>query len=602
MIQKPLIFLCIDLFCGAGGITTGMENAMHLDKKCAEVVACINHDPFAIESHALNHGNVVHFREDIRNMDISKLVQVVLERRCYWESLGYQVKIILHASLECTNFSNAKGGKPRDADSRSLAEHMDKYIIALNPDYFTIENVRELRAWGPLDANGKPISRDKGKTYTKWVKSIKKLGYHFDHRILNAADYGEHTSRKRFFGIFAKKGNTIIFPLPTHSKKGDTLPKWKPVKNVLDFDDEGASIFYRQKPLVEKTLARVYAGLIKYVACGKEAFLSTYYSGDDALRNHSLDEPCGVVPTENRHALVSAKFITKYYSGLPEGKISGMEEPCGTLTTSDRMALVQPDFLMQDNSGEPDSKICDINAPSRTITCSGGKLKLIQPKYLTKHYSCGENISSMEEPCGAVTTKDRFSVVSPQWMDMQYSTGQKDKSIDEPAGSVTTKPKHRLISYKPFLMDTAFSNTTNSIDEPAPVITASRHHRYIINPQWGGNGGDIEKPCCTVIARMDKAPLYLVTTATGELAIQIEETDSDMTIKIKEFMALYGIIDIKMRMLKIPELLKIQGFPDGYKLVGTSTKQKWMIGNAQPPLVMTRWVESLYNTNLNTHI
>ena len=53
-----------------------------------------------------------------------------------------------------------------------------------------------------------------------------------------------------------------------------------------------------------------------------------------------------------------------------------------------------------------------------------------------------------------------------------------------------------------------------------------------------------------------------------------------MTKRIKEFMALYGIIDIKMRMLKIPELKKIMGFPEDYVLVGTQAEQKKFIGNA----------------------
>lgn len=55
---------------------------------------------------------------------------------------------------------------------------------------------------------------------------------------------------------------------------------------------------------------------------------------------------------------------------------------------------------------------------------------------------------------------------------------------------------------------------------------------------------------------------------------------SPMTVKIKEFMALYGIVDIKMRMLRIPELKKIMGFPEDYVLIGTQADQKKFIGNA----------------------
>lgn len=129
-------------------------------------------------------------------------------------------KVVLWASLECTNFSRAKGGQPRDADSRTLAEHLFRYIEALTPDYIQIENVEEFMSWGDLDENGKPISRDKGRLYTNWVDNVKAYGYKFDHRILNAADYGAYTSRKRFFGIFAKPYLPIVWPKPTHSKTG----------------------------------------------------------------------------------------------------------------------------------------------------------------------------------------------------------------------------------------------------------------------------------------------------------------------------------------------------------------------------------------------
>ena len=61
--------------------------------------------------------------------------------------------------------------------------------------------------------------------------------------------------------------------------------------------------------------------------------------------------------------------------------------------------------------------------------------------------------------------------------------------------------------------------------------------------------------------------------------------------KIRLFMAIHGIIDIKMRMLKIPELLLIQGFPANYILKGTQTEQKKYIGNAVVSLVPKAMIE-----------
>lgn len=66
----------------------------------------------------------------------------------------------------------------------------------------------------------------------------------------------------------------------------------------------------------------------------------------------------------------------------------------------------------------------------------------------------------------------------------------------------------------------------------------------------------------------------------NKINIEITADDSPAMAKIKRFMALYCIIDIKMRMLRIPELKRIMGFPSDYVLVGTQADQKKFIGNA----------------------
>src|SRR5690606_7850771 len=146
----------IDLFCGAGGTSTGI----HFTNVYAKVIACVNHDAVAIESHRENHPDCHHFTEDIRDFNVVLELKKIVEELRQKES---DCIINIWASLECTNYSKAKGGLPRDADSRTLAEHLYMYIDELNPEYLFIENVREFMAWGPLDKNGKPLSRDKGK-------------------------------------------------------------------------------------------------------------------------------------------------------------------------------------------------------------------------------------------------------------------------------------------------------------------------------------------------------------------------------------------------------------------------------------------------------
>ena len=507
--------LYIDLFCGAGGTSTGVNAARINGEKCADVIACVNHDANAIASHASNHPEALHFTEDIRTLELSPLVAHTAKKRAEYPDAF----VVLWASLECTNFSKAKGGQPRDADSRTLAEHLFRYIEAINPDYIQIENVEEFMSWGDMDENGKPLSMDRGRLYRRWVNNVKKYGYRFEYRILNSADYGAYTGRKRFFGIFAKKGLPIVFPEPTHSKEPqktlfNDLKRWKPVKDVLDLEDEGMSIFARKKALSEKTLERIYAGLVKFVAGGKDAFLVKWNSMNRKGIYHapSIDDPCPVVSTQNRLGVATVQFLSKQYSGHPESKNTSIEEPAGTITCIDHHAFV------------------------------------------SAYYGNGHN-HTIDEPAPTLTTKDRLSLITSQFLDMQYGNGT-PASIDVPANTVTTNPKFNLVTVKPC------------------------KSYYLMNPQFASAGGSIDRPCFTLIARMDKMPPYLVATETGDIAINVYDTDTPMTVKIKEFMALYGIVDIKMRMLNINELKRIMGFPDNYVLVGTQADQKKFIGNA----------------------
>ena len=380
--------------------------------------------------------------------------------------------------------------------------------------------------WGELDKNGKPISRHKGTSYIRWVKHVCDYGYTYDWHLLNAADFGAYTSRKRFFGQFARKGLPIAFPTQTHAKAtiafasqvvGNLFPSqyrpWKPVREVLDLTDEGSSIFTKKKPLCEKTLERIYAGLVKFVAGGKEqadTWILKYNStNQDGHHNPpGIDEPCPVVAVQNRLGLVKAQFLSKQFSGDPMSKNQSIDRPAGTVTTVDHHAFV------------------------------------------TAYYGNGYN-SSINDPAPTITTKDRLSIVNCQFIDNQYGHGT-PASIDTPAPTVVNNPKQSIVSAQ-----------------------------YLMNPySFKSDGGSIDKPCFTLIARMDKMPPYLVTTEQGELAIAITEKDTPMTRKIKQFMAAYGIIDIKMRMLKIIELKRIMGFPDSYILVGTQAEQKKYIGNA----------------------
>jgi len=537
--------LYIDLFCGAGGTSTGVENARYADEQCAKVIACVNHDANAIASHAANHPDALHFTEDIRTLELSGLVAHVEKMKMQYPD----AYVVLWASLECTNFSKAKGGQPRDADSRTLAEHLFRYIEAIDPDYIQIENVEEFMSWGDMDENGKPISKDKGRCYEKWKRNVRKYGYDFDWRILNAANYGAYTTRKRYFGIFAKRGLPIVFPEPTHCKDGKTdmmgrLEKWNAVKEVLDFTDEGDSIFCRKKPLAEKTLERIYAGLIKFVAGGKDAFIVKYNSmnRNGKYQPPSIDEPCPTVATQGRLALAKVSFLSKQYSGHPESKNISIEEPAGTITCKDHHAFVSAYYGNGNNYS--------VESPAPAILTKD-HLALVTPFFMN-YYSGGGQLGGVDEPCPAITTVPKQRIVTPVFIDQQFGASSA-ASIEKPLGAITTNPKYSLVTCK--------------------------GKSFLMNPQFASAGVSVDSPCFTLIARMDKKPPYFVNTEEG-IGICIKEGDSPMTVKIKQFMILYGLADIKMRMLRIDELKKIMGFPEDYILIGTQSDQKKFIGNA----------------------
>lgn len=556
MNNEPL-FLVVDLFCGFGGTTTGFTQATIGNYNIAKVIACVNHDPKAIKSHWLNHKDVKHFNEDIRTLDLTELVKTVN----YWRNKYPSAYLILWGSLECTNFSKAKGGQARDADSRTLADHLPRYIKALNPDYIQIENVVEFMSWGPLDKNGKPINRRNGQDWLRWRKEICTIGYRDEWKELNSANFGAYTSRNRLFGCFVKDGLPIIWPTPTHNKVkgkavkidmfGPSLKPWKAVKEVLNFDDEGESIFNRKKPLSDKTLERIYAGLLKFIANG------------------------------------DTSFISKYFSGKPEGKVISTSGPAGTITTADGQSLITTEYLIQTYAGR---SITTVDNPSNTITTRYHP-HLVQPKFMASYYGNGHNVSSVDSVCPTIPTKDKISLIQAEYfIDTHYKNTQ-NQSINQPAGTIMPTDKYRLVQCDHFIMPTSYDNKPKSIEEPCPTITANRKHHYIVNPSHGGHSTSTDVPCPIIIARQDKAPLYLVQAEKGSVAVAVFDCDSEIMIKIKQFMSAYGLVDIKMRMLRVIELLRIQGFSENYKMVGNQTDQKKFIGNSVVPHVVKAWCE-----------
>lgn len=404
--------------------------------------------------------------------------------------------------------------------------------------------------------HGKPISKKNGQDWIRWKEHINSFGYRDDWRQLNSADFGAFTSRNRLFGVFAKPGCQISWPKPTHAKKpskgsmfGD-LKKWKAVKEVLDFEDEGISIFNRKKALVDPSLERIDAGLVKYVAGGKDAFMVQYNSGVDRVTD--IDNPCNTIPTSNRLGLAQTSFIAKYYSGKPINHIKSVNEPADSITCIDHHSVVQlKPYLVNYNHS---SVTNDIDNPAPTLV-TRDKLAVVRPSFLAKYHGNGKNLISVEDPASTLSTKDRIAKIQPVWLDKTFTGVANIASIENPAGTIMPNDKHRLVQCDKVLIDT-------------------------------------ESEVIILHESVNKVALYHIQYRDYPFVfIPVHEEDTEVMISIKNFMALYGLADIKMRMLKVPELLKIQGFPSGYKLAGNQSDQKKFIGNSVVPHVVRAWTE-----------
>ena len=343
--------IIIDCFAGGGGASVGIEMALG-----RQVDIAINHDPRAIVMHKVNHPDTLHLTEDIFAVDLQKYTQ-------------NRHVALMWASPDCRSFSKAKGGQPRSKSVRMLPWAVYKHAKNILPDVIIMENVEEIQQWGPLDENGRPIREKEGEEYKKFIKAMCDLGYEFDSRELVAADYGAPTTRKRWYAIFRRDGNPIIWPTKTHEKASSSpVERWKSCGQYIDWSDLGKSIFGRSRPLAESTQKRLLAGIDKFIINSDNPYIVTDKRALDYMKAHS----------KVNHSLISfeddaraACFITKYYK---TGIGQSLAEPCHTITTS------------------------------------AGHFGLVSA-FLIKYYGTGGG-QGLNEPLATITTKDRFALVN----------------------------------------------------------------------------------------------------------------------------------------------------------------------------------------------
>ena len=423
----------VDLFCGAGGATTGLEMALR-DLGLAHRGIAINHWRVAVETMRANHADV-----DTRQMSVEEAVPAELVP-------GGEVDF-LWASPSCTHHSRAKGGKPRSNQLRAQPELVLTWLDQVFVRRFCVENVPEFTEWGPLSASGRPIERLRGSCFRAWIAALEARNYKVEWRILNCADYGDATTRRRFFLQAVRKGcGRIAWPEPTHAEDpvtdlwGRTPQRWRGVRECLDLSDLGTSIFNRDRPLSRNTLRRVAVGMKKYNGMG---FLMDMLGldGDDDSRVRPLEEPMPAQHAGGNRCAVVRPFIVRANRGcfaesvdrplssqqahtvhhalcqpviidhFQNGEAKSLNEPIGTQTTHDRYSVVTPLIL-----GQQGGAACrPIDEPCPTIATAGA-IRVATPIILDMSRPAGNDsghIRSADEPMRTVTTFDNVQIATP---------------------------------------------------------------------------------------------------------------------------------------------------------------------------------------------
>lgn len=413
----------VHLFAGCGGEATGAKLALSRLGLRHKGIA-INHWDVAVDTMRANH-------EDIDTF-LMKVEDAIPEELMHGERVH-----LLWASPSCTHHSRAKGGRPRSNQLRSQPYYINPWLHDTITERLVVENVPEFVDWGPIDCNGKPIESKKGACFRAWVDSIKACNYTVEWRILNCADYGDATSRKRFFLQAVRRGfGKIRWPEPTHAEHpetdlwGKTLKPWRGAKEILDLNDLGRSIFEPGRHLAMNTLRRVDVGMQKFN--GMSFLMDMLGAGEgDEKRVHPLEKP---VPVQ--HA------------------------------SGNRCAVVRPFVVKLNHNADAE----DIENPLTSVLAGGQHHALCQPLVIDH---CKNGVAhSTEEPLGAQTTHDRYSVATP--LILGQHGGAQALPIDKPCPTIATKGAIRLAT--PVIVDMSHpggndSGHVRSADAPIRTIT-----------------------------------------------------------------------------------------------------------------------------------
>lgn len=183
-------YTCVDLFCGAGGLSKGFLDAGY------DVILGVDFDESALKTFKENHGSTTALKLDL--YDHSNIDQIV----SFLDEKGVTELDVLVGGPPCQGFSYA--GKMDVNDKRNfLYLAMVKLTAKLKPKAVLIENVLAM-----IEANG-------GIGAKRVIKDFEDIGYKMSTKVLFAPDYGIPQIRRRVFFVGLRDTETgFEFPTP----------------------------------------------------------------------------------------------------------------------------------------------------------------------------------------------------------------------------------------------------------------------------------------------------------------------------------------------------------------------------------------------------
>ena len=615
----------VDLFAGGGGASEALRQALGRDPDIA-----INHDEWAIGMHAANHPFTRHMREDIWHADPVREVGAA--------PVGW-----LHASPDCTHFSQAKGGQPRSRATRSLSWVVMKWAGTLAragraPRIISLENVEQILKWGPLvakrcKATGRvlkldgsvaargervplgeqflvPDPRHAGRTWRQFVSALRGLGYLVEWKKLTASDFGAGTSRTRLFMVARRDGEAIRWPAPTHGKAPGLQP-FVTAADCIDWSIPCPSIFERKKPLADATLRRVAKGLKRYVLDAPNPFIIGADSAGDEHGDQGANRGRTCARRGSRRGRVDARSEVQPASGqsipsdglraaplhasagalsLVAGRCGQRSEPgCGN--AQDARNAVAP--LVTEHANSTNARSWSAAEPLRTqcANVKGGHFALAAATLVQTGYGEREGQApralDLAQPLGTVVGGGGKHAVAAAHL-VKFRGDSDGRPVGEPLPTITSgagaaRPAgaaHAMGVIAAYLEQANTGMVGHDAREPLSTVVGKGCTQRVVGADLVQLSPEHEASALRVAAFLVK---YYGTAAGVDIAEPLD------TVTTRDRLALvtvlvqgvpHVIVDIGLRMLKPHELYRAQGFPADYIIDRTADGRPLSVSRA----------------------